>query len=80
MSREMGRGRWPGEVGTGKATRPCSLALASEASETDSPWFGLQGTDQGLAPPFGPDMLGAELETNFREGKKLSRNPLAWQH
>lgn len=75
ISRETDRGRWPRAEGAGKGTG--ALALASEVSGTESGCLSSKAQTQGHAHSLGPDMSGAELETGFREGKKLSKNSVA---
>ena len=52
-----------------------SLVLVSEVPGTDPGAAAACGSPQGLFP--GPWMLGVGLEADFRDGKRLSRNPTA---
>ena len=49
--------------------------LVSEVPGTDPGAAAACGSPQGLFP--GPWMLGVGLEADFRDGKRLSRNPTA---
>lgn len=73
ISRETDRGRWPRGEGAGKGTG--ALALASEVPGTESGCSCSKAQEKKvMLIPLALDMSRAELETGFREGKKLSRN------